>query len=132
MENAVFKGTFKLDSLTIIFDKEENTFFSDSLSGLLIYDGSGYMIAMIVIEDKRLLESEFVSEEIREKKLIAYGGRYKVYSNFVVHYPQISSISSWREKELLRKYNLVGDLLILETEPDSKGRYLRLTWRKIK
>jgi hypothetical protein len=68
------------------------------------------------------------------RTFLAYGGRYKVNGDKVIHSIEISSIQNYVNRELARTLKFEGDDIILITPPmmvNGKMQTIELVWRRI-
>ena len=68
------------------------------------------------------------------KTFLAYGGRYRLNGDKVIHSIEISSIQNFVNKELVRTVKFQGDQIILVTPPtmvNGKMQIIELVWQRL-
>ena len=68
------------------------------------------------------------------KTFLAYGGRYRLEADKIVHSIEISSIQNYVNKELVRRVRFQGDQLVLLTPPtmvNGKMQIVELAWERL-
>lgn len=108
--------------------------------GLLTYTEDGRVTALISYGGRKLLplgaKSPALLEEQAEafKTFLAYGGRYKLNGDKVIHSIEISSIQNYVDRELVRSVKFQDDQMLLITPPtmvNGKLQAVELTWRRL-
>jgi Lipocalin-like domain len=109
-------------------------------AGFLTYTEDGRVSAMISYDGRKLLSAgakpPTLLEEQAEafKTFLAYGGRYRLNGDKVIHSIEISSIQNYVNRELVRTLTFQGDQIILITPPtmvNGKMQRIELVWRRI-
>ena len=65
---------------------------------------------------------------------LAYGGRYTLSGDKVVHHVEVSSIQNYVQKDLIRSLKLQGDQIVLITPPtlvNGKIQTIELIWQRV-
>ena len=108
--------------------------FGDHPRGFLTYCADGRMHAILAAQD-RSAPNAAPSDEERARlhaSMVAYAGRYEVSGNRIVHRVEISWNESWTGVDLVRIFELEGDLLTLRTAPaDERDASTILVWKKM-
>jgi hypothetical protein len=135
-------GTWRLISFTgtILATNETLNFFGEAPKGFLNYGQDGRMLVLIV-SDKRPKPTDLAKMTDQErielfKTLISYGGTYAYDGKTVIHHVDISFNENWSGTDQVREVKLVGNKLILSTQPmpnpiDGKLARADLTWERV-
>lgn len=108
--------------------------------GFLTYTGDGRVTALISYAGRKPLsvgaKPPALLEEQAEafKTFLAYGGRYRLAGDKVIHSIEISSIQNYVNKELVRSVTFQGNEIILVTPPsmvNGKMQTIKLVWRRL-
>lgn len=108
--------------------------------GFLTYTADGRITALISFGGRKTLSvgarPPALQEEQAEafKTFLAYGGRYRLNGDKVVHSIEISSIQNFVNKELVRTVTFVGDQIRLVTPPsmvNGKMQIIELVWQRL-
>jgi hypothetical protein len=114
--------------------------YGSNPAGLLTYTEDGRVSAMISYDGRKLLSGGAKLPALLEEQaeafrtFLAYGGRYKVNGDKVIHSIEISSIQNYVNRELARTLKFEGDDIILITPPmmvNGKMQTIELVWRRI-
>jgi hypothetical protein len=109
-------------------------------SGFLTYTEDGRVTALISYGGRRPLsigaKGPALVEEQAEafKTFLAYGGRYRLTGDKVVHSIEISSIQNYLNKELVRTVEFHGNRIVLSTAPimvNGKLQAIELVWERL-
>lgn len=114
----------------------------DSPQGLLVYSGDGTMIALMARAERPAIASADVTggtdaERSRAfESFIAYGGRFEVDGDEVVHHVEMSQFPNWVGTVQRRRWELddADHRLTLTSPPLAVGgatRIQRLTWERL-
>jgi hypothetical protein len=101
--------------------------FGERAEGSLVYTPGGWMIAMLLADDRPNLSTADVvggSEAERAAAFstcITYCGRYQVEGDVVVHRIAMSLFPNWVDSEQRRQFELTEDELVLRTPPLKLG-----------
>jgi len=107
--------------------------------GLLTYTEEGRVTALISYGGRKPLsvgaKPPLLLEEQAEafKTFFAYGGRYRLNGEKVIHSIEISSIQNFVNKDLVRSVKFQGDQIILITPPtmvNGKMQVIELVWQR--
>lgn len=105
----------------------------------ILYTPGGFMMSITVEEKRQPPAGEVLTdaERVRLFKSIisAYSGRYKVEGDTVIHEVEMSWNEAWTGTKQVRKFQVVGDELVIETTPRTAGTDTRqfintLTWER--
>lgn len=108
--------------------------------GFLTYTEEGRVSALISYGGRKPLsvgaKPPASLEEQAEafKTFLAYGGRYRLDGDKVIHSVEISSIQNFVHKELVRSVKFQGDQIILITPPtmvNGKMQVIELVWQRL-
>lgn len=108
--------------------------------GYILYTAEGRMSATIMGSDRAPFGVEFgrgdgVSEKVAAfESYLSYAGRYTFRGDRVVHHVEAALIPDWVGTDLVRLAAFQGDLLILRTEPSTRGETTRttvITWQRV-
>jgi len=140
--NDKIVGTWKLVSASskAASGEQNEPPYGSNPAGLLTYTEDGRVSAMISYDGRKLLSAgakpPTLLEEQAEafKTFLAYGGRYRLNGDKVIHSIEISSIQNYVNRELVRTLTFQGDQIILITPPtmvNGKMQRIELVWRRI-
>ncbi|HEX6164009.1 MAG TPA: lipocalin-like domain-containing protein [Vicinamibacterales bacterium] len=109
-------------------------------TGFIIYSSDGTMTAMISHGGRKALSGDRISSPAPERAeayatFFAYGGRYSVKGNQVIHHVEIASFPNWVGTDMVRIVKMSGDRLTLTTPALSVGgasQTTELTWERAK
>jgi hypothetical protein len=140
--SASIIGTWKLVSAsTSTASGERNeTPFGKSPAGFLTYTQDARMTAIISYggraplssSDSHLASVEEQAEAFRT--FVAYGGRFTLSSDKVIHHVEISSIQDWVDTDLIRSIKFEGERIVLTAPPmsvDGKVQTFELIWQRL-
>lgn len=135
-------GSWRLEKW--IYENEagdEIKYFSESPSGILIYEPSGYMSVQIQQSGRANFESQTLDGGTIKEKSGAFGSYLAYYGQFVEHNPgefthtvEGSLFPNWVGHEEIRYAKIERDLLTLSTPPiptDDGDITFKITWRRI-
>lgn len=114
--------------------------YGSEASGYILYTAEGRMSATIIGGDRVQLGTEYGrGEGVAEKAAafegyLSYAGRYTFEGDRVIHHVEVALIPDWVGTDLVRLADFRDDLLILSTEPSSRGETTRatvITWRRV-
>lgn len=114
--------------------------YGSNPAGLLSYTQDGRVTALISYSGRKPLSAGIkgpvLIEELAEafKTFLAYGGRYRLDGDNVVHSIEISSIQNYVNRELVRTVKFQGDEIALLTPPsmvNGKIQSIELIWRRL-
>ena len=140
--NDKIVGTWKLVSASskAASGEQNESPYGLNPAGFLTYTEDGRVSAMISYDGRKLLSAgakpPTLLEEQAEafKTFLAYGGRYRLNGDKVIHSIEISSIQNYVNRELVRTLTFQGDQIILITPPtmvNGKMQRIELVWRRI-
>lgn len=116
-------GTWRLVSYTRTFlaTGETTYYFGKSPHGYINYGRDGRMFFMFV-SDKRPKPKDLSKMTDQERVELfntmgAYCGTYTVDGNTVTHHIDVSANENWTGTDLVRKFKLDGDRLVINTVP---------------
>src|SRR5262245_37128653 len=103
--------------------------------GMLIYTETGHMCVQVMRRDRRPLPDvpfeEISANQIKEAVagFTGFCGSYQIDSNnqVVIHHVECHVLPGGIGKELKRKYELTGDILVLRPSPTRA-----VTWKRLK
>jgi hypothetical protein len=110
--------------------------------GYLLYSAEGYMSGNLgparrkrgVIE-RIGPDPESTDRPRRNRRYIAYTGRYTVDGNTVTHHVEASLFPLWVGRPEVREFQFDGDRLTLRTGPLKRGRHTmvaQLIWERVR
>jgi hypothetical protein len=108
--------------------------------GFLTYTEDGRVTALISYGGRKPLsigaKAPALLEEQAEafKSFLAYGGRYRLEADKIIHSIEISSIQNYVNRELVRRVKFEGHKLVLITPPtmvNGKMQTIELTWERL-
>ena len=109
--------------------------------GFLTYGEDGRVTALISFGGRRPLsmgaKPPALQEEQAEafKTFLAYGGRYRLSGDKVIHSIEVSSIQNFVNKDLVRTVKFLDDQIVLVTPPsvvNGKMQTIELVWQRLK
>lgn len=109
-------------------------------AGFLSYTEDGRVTALISYSGRKPLsvgaKGAALMEEQAEafKTFLAYGGRYRLAGDKVIHSIEISSIQNYVNKELVRSIEFQGNRIVLLTPPtrvNGKIQIVALVWERL-
>jgi len=135
-------GTWKLVSWTYVNEAGETVdYFGKDVSGILMYDQSGYMNAQLMKANRSPFKSSSINgSSVSEasqafQSYLAYYGKYhEERPGEIIHSVEGSLFPNWIGDRQVRYGKIDGDLLILNTAPTpANGREIvfYVTWKKI-
>lgn len=135
-------GTWRLVSASAVArsGERDEAPFGSSPVGFLTYTENGRVTAMISYGGRKPLTTSAQSQALLEeqaeafKTFLAYGGRYRLSGDKVIHFVEISSVQSYVNTELVRRVSFRGDEIVLVTPPtmsDGKIRTFELVWQRL-
>jgi len=141
-DNDRLPGTWRLIS-TSSKDKDgaqiEPPYGSNPV-GFLTYTKDGRVTALISYSGRKRLsigaKGTALLEEQAEafKTFLAYGGRYRLSGEKIIHSIEISSIQNYVDKELVRNIKFQGNRIVLLTPPtmvNGKIQTVELVWERL-
>ena len=128
-------GTWKLvsASASTVDGNRNGAPFGVNPTGFLMYTSEGRMSAMISYGGRKSLSStDRITAPVDERAeafatFFAYGGRYSIADDKVIHHVDISSVQNWVGTDLIRLVKFDGDRITLRTPPLSVGGTIRTT-----
>jgi hypothetical protein len=128
-------GTWKLvyASASTPDGKRNDAPFGVNPTGFLTYTSEGRMSAMISYGGRKALSSAHrITAPVDERAqafatFFAYGGRYSIADNKVMHHVDISSVQNWVGTDVIRLIKFDGDRITLRTPPLAVGGTIRTT-----
>jgi hypothetical protein len=141
-ESNKLVGTWKLVSASTVDSsgKQDHAPYGTDPIGFLTYTEDGRVTAFISNGGRKPLslgaKGAVLLEEQAEafKTFLAYGGRYRLSGDKVIHSVEISSIQNWVKTELVRSVKFHDDRIVLATPPimvDGKLQTYELVWRRL-
>ena len=135
-------GTWKLVSATSKDSSGQplQSPYGPNPTGLLTYTESGRVTALISYSGRKPLSlgakppTRLEQEAEAFKTFLAYGGRYRLSGDKVIHSIEISSIQHYVNRELIRDLKFQGDQIVLSTPPtmvNGKLQAVELTWQRL-
>jgi hypothetical protein len=140
---ADFVGTWRLLDYSFIHDDGvvEKPWGTD-VRGYLLYSAEGYMSGNLSPARRRRGVIERIGDSIdaggrprRNRRYIAYTGRYTVEGGTVTHHVEASLFPHWVGRPEVREYTFEGDTLTLRTGPLKHGRHTmvaQLIWQRVR
>jgi hypothetical protein len=114
--------------------------YGDNPAGFLTYTEDGRVTALISYSERKPLsvaaKGTALLEEQAEafKTFLAYGGRYRLSDDKVIHSIEISSIQNYVHKEFVRSVKFQGNQIVLLTPPtmvNGKSQTIELVWERL-
>ena len=137
-ENNRLVGTWKLVSASSTTSKGERneTPYGVAPAGFLTYTEAGRMTSVISYGGRKLLSVGASAEERAQAfdTFLAYGGRYTLSDDKVIHHVEVSSIQNYVNKDLIRSLKFQNDQIVLITPPtlvNGKIQTIELTWQRV-
>jgi hypothetical protein len=134
-------GTWKLISYEVKLENEQVIHpFGKKVRGYLIYTEDGYMSVNIMKAERPLFVSDdFFSATLEEKvaafeTFFAYSGKYEIFQNKIMHYPETSFVPNWIGIGHERPFKIIGNQLLLRSNPIEKENELvtyHATWERV-
>jgi len=135
-------GTWKLVSASTqdLSGGQDKAPYGLNPAGFLTYTEDGRVAALISYGGRKPLsigaKPPALLEEQAEafKTFLAYGGRYRLSGDNVIHFVEVSSIQNWVNKELVRSVKFQDDRIILVTPPtmmNGKLQTCELIWQRL-
>ena len=135
-------GTWKLVSATSrdASGAQLDAPYGSNPDGFLTYSEDGRVTALISYTGRKPLsvgaKGAALLEEQAEafKTFLAYGGRYRLTGDKVIHSIEISSIQNYVNKELVRSVKFQGNRIVLLTPPtmvNGKIQTIELVWEHL-
>jgi Lipocalin-like domain len=109
-------------------------------AGFLTYTQDGRVTALISYSERKPLSVGAKGTALLEeqaaafKTFLAYGGRYRLSGDKVIHSIEISSIQNYVGKELVRSVKFQGNRILLLTPPtmvNGKIQIIELVWERL-
>jgi len=140
--NNKLVGTWKLVSASSVAASGElnEPPYGTNPVGFLTYTEDGRVTALISYGGRKPLslgaKPPALLEEQAEafKTFLAYGGRYRLSGDKVIHFIEISSVQNYVNKELVRTLKFQGDQIVLVTPPtlvNGKIQAIELVWLRL-
>lgn len=141
-DNDKLVGTWKLVSAssTDAAGAEIEPPYGINPVGFLTYTLDGRVTALISYSGRKPLsmgaKPPALLEEQAEafKTFLAYGGRYRLEADKIIHSIEISSIQNYVNRELVRRVKFEGHRLVLITPPtmvNGKMQTIELAWERL-
>jgi len=135
---ADFVGTWRLVDYSLIHDDGvvEKPWGTD-VRGYLLYSAEGYMSGNLGPARRRRGVIERITPAARprrNRRYIAYTGRFTVQADTVTHHVEASLFPLWVGRDEVRYYCFDGDKLTLRTGPLKSGHHTlvaQLTWQRV-
>ena len=139
---ADFIGTWRLVDYSFIHDDGviEKPWGTD-VRGYLLYSAEGYMSGNLGPARHRRGVIERISPDPastarprRNRRYIAYTGRYTVENDTITHHVEASLFPHWVGRPEVRHYSFGGDRLTLRTDTLRHGRHTmvaQLIWERV-
>jgi hypothetical protein len=108
--------------------------------GFLTYTQDGRVTALISYGGRKPLsigaKPPALLEEQAEafRTFLAYGGRYRLDADKLIHFIEISSIQNYVNRELIRRVKFESHQLVLSTPPtmvNGKMQIIELVWERL-
>ncbi len=140
MDQEQILGSWKL--VSFIYKAEDGTSFypyGKEANGIIIYDKSGYMSAVITRTDRPRLSTEDFGKLPDEEKMglargfMTYTGQYEIQSDRILHKIEIGYIPNWAGTTFVRFPSFEDGNLVLATLPATlRGKTFTgyLIWKK--
>jgi hypothetical protein len=98
------------------------------------------MMAIISHSGRKPLSGDRIAAPADERanafaSFLAYGGRYSLKNDSVVHHVEVASVENWVNTDLIRVLKIDGDRVALRTPPLSIGgtvQTVELAWERVK
>lgn len=140
MNKKQILGTWKLVSFVYTADDGSSFYpYGKIADGILFYDASGYMCAVITRKDRPHMPTEDFGllpdhEKISlAKGFMTYTGKYEIQEGQILHNIEIGYFPNWAGTTFVRYPFLEGSNLVLATPPISlRGKCYTgyLTWQR--
>lgn len=141
-DNVKLVGTWKLVSAssTDASGAQLEPPYGANPAGFLTYTEDGRVTALISYSGRTPLsvgtKGPALVEEQAEafKTFLAYGGRYRLNGNKIIHSIEISSIQNYVNKELVRSVKFQENRIVLLTPPtmvNGKIQTIELVWERL-
>lgn len=122
MDNFFLLGTWKLISWQFKWENGKITYpFGEDAIGYLIYTEDGYMSAQIMaanrpnyIDENAPTPAEIVAVA---ETCFTYCGKYQVFSDKIIHYPEVSTEPSMVGVAQERFFKIIDNQIYLSTPP---------------
>jgi len=113
----IIVGTWELVSYFTeeLATEKRTALLNEHAKGYLIYTLEGRMVMLAVHETRSSAKTDADSIDLH-KNMFAYSGRYTIEGKKITHHVDISSNEAWTG-DLVRYFNLVGDVLTIKTAP---------------
>jgi hypothetical protein len=143
VEAGELYGTWRLlgATTTLVATGEKADAYGPSPTGFLSYSSDGRMSAIIAYTLRpKPAEVTQLTDEVRVKlyqTFLAYAGTFSLKGATVTHHIDVSSNEVWTGSDQVRYVKLVGDTLVIRTDPmprrpDNKMSVFELRWAKLK
>jgi hypothetical protein len=136
---ADFVGTWRLLDYSLIHDDGVvEKPWGTEVRGYLLYSAEGYMSGNLGPARRRQGVIERItpaSRPRRNRRYIAYTGRFTVQGDTITHHVEASLFPLWVGRDEVRYYTFDGDTLILRTGPLKSGHHTltaQLTWQRVR
>lgn len=141
-DNEKLVGTWKLVSAssTDAAGAEIEPPYGADPVGFLTYTPDGRVTALISYSGRKPLSMGAKPPALLEeqaqafKTFLAYGGRYRLEADKIIHSIEISSIQNYVNRELVRRVKFEGHQLVLITPPtmvNGKMQTIELAWQRL-
>ncbi len=138
MVNQVLVGVWKLVSYEIRLADEQVIYpFGEDAIGYLMYTENGYMSVNLMSANCLPFTAESATmaslEEILMaiKTFFAYCGKYEVFTNKVIHYPEVSNIPNLKGLRQERTFEIMDNCLCLTFNSDDMQATFKLIWERV-
>jgi len=114
--------------------------FGEAAQGYIIYGENGHMSVNIMAAGRTRFASDDQTAATSEEKIaaadtyISYAGRYSLEDGKVLHHVDVSFFPNWVGTDLIRLFEIKGDLLSLSTPTIRVGgerRTAHLLWERV-
>jgi hypothetical protein len=139
---ADFIGTWRLLDYSFLHDDGViEKPWGTEVRGYLLYSAEGYMSGNLGPARRRRGVIERISPDPestdrprRNRRYIAYTGRYTVEGDTITHHVEASLFPLWVGRAEVRHYQFEGNRLTLRTDPLRHGRHImvaQLIWERV-
>ncbi|MGA7317164.1 MAG: lipocalin-like domain-containing protein [Silvibacterium sp.] len=140
---ADFVGTWRLLDYSFLHsDGVVEKPWGTDLRGYLLYSAEGYMSGNLgpARRKRGVIErtdptADPTARPRRNRRYIAYTGRFTVNGNTITHHVEASLFPLWVNRAEVRYYSFEGDTLILRTGPIKSRNHTvvaQLTWERVR
>jgi Lipocalin-like domain len=135
---ANFVGTWRLLDYSFLHDDGVvEKPWGTEVRGYLLYSAEGYMSGNLgpARRKRGVIERITPDRPRRNRRYIAYTGRFTVESDTVTHHVEASLFPLWVGRSEVRYYSFEGDTLTLRTGHIKSGNHTivaQLTWERVR